>query len=236
MLRFGVYVNVKHDPHAMGLLFQIPGGQSYRPTFLNIPGDWSGAAAVMAAVAVSNAKHGGPGCVVKGLDSFHPANPDSMVIEALSSAGVCCTPLQEGWEIKVTGALKPFVFDLTHSPDLAPALMALAAHIPGISLFKGAGRLKGKESNRGEVLQQMLGKWGIRVELSGDEIKVYGGDVIGGGQEKSHNDHRIAMAVAIAAVGAKHPVTLYGASCVAKTYPRFWDDMATLGLRIEKNV
>jgi len=238
MLRFGVYVEAKPDLQTTRFCYLIPGGQSYRQTELTIPGDWSGAAVLMAAAAVSSAKYQGGRCIIKGVGRMDLAAPDSVIIEALLSAGVSCTLIGEDWEIHVSKGLTPFVFDLTHAPDLAPPLAALAAHIPGVSVLKGAGRLTTKESRRGEVLQQVLRQLGITAELGEDELAVYGSGVIELPAREvidSHHDHRIAMAVAIAAVGAKNPVSLSGESCVAKTYPRFWDDLASLGLHTLKS-
>ncbi|MCL2739061.1 MAG: hypothetical protein FWE30_06405 [Bacteroidales bacterium] len=237
MLRFGVYVEVMPASQTAGFCYRISGGQSYRPTEVTAPRDWSAAAAIMAAAAVSSAKHQGAKCVVKGLGAVHATAPDSVVIEALRSAGVLCTQMGADWEISVPHGLNPFVFDLTHAPDLAPALAALAAYALGVSLFKGAGRLKSKESSRGEALARILGQLGVTANLEGDELTVHGGksvEPIAGAVIDSHHDHRIAMAVAIAATGAQSPVFLSGESCVAKTYPRFWDDLASLGLSIHK--
>jgi 3-phosphoshikimate 1-carboxyvinyltransferase len=235
MHRFGVHVDAIPIPQSAGFNYLIQGGQHYRPTEFTIPGDWSGAAALMAAIAVSGAKHQGAGCRVMGIGVVDQAVPDSVIIEVLQSAGVTCTLLAEGWEISVSGGLRPFTFDLTHAPDLAPVLIALADHIHGVSILTGAGRLIHKESSRGEVLQQIFKQCGIHIDLSADELIIHGGEVRAPDEAlESHNDHRIAMAIAVAAVGADHPIRLSGASCVAKTYPRFWDDLASLGLRIEK--
>ena len=235
---FGVHIEAMPNPQSAEIRYLIPGGQSYRPTELTVTGDWSGAAALMVAAAVSSAIYQRSECVVRGVGAVDFAAPDSTIVEVLRAAGVLCMPLADGWKISVSDDLKPFVFDLTHAPDLAPALTALAAHIPGISRLTGAGRLMSKESSRGEVLQQIFEQMGVQIDLWADELVIYGGNR----RDTSalelvvdcRNDHRIAMAVAIATVGAQTPVTLSGASCIAKTYPRFWDDLALLGLRIQK--
>ena len=237
MLRFGVYAEAVPDLQGGAFRYLIPGGQTYRPAELTAPRDWSGAAALLAAAAVSSATYRGAGCFIKGLGTPHTAAPDSVVIKVLQSAGVECTLMEDDWKICVPHGLTPFVFDLIHAPDLAPPLAALASYIPGVSVLKSVHRLQTKESNRGEALQQELRKLGVNVAIVGDELAVHGGGSVAssaGSVIESHNDHRIAMAVAIAAVGAQSPILLSGASCVAKTYPRFWDDLASLGLRIQK--
>jgi len=237
MLCFGVYAEAVPNPRGASFRYLIPGGQTYRPTEVTIPGDWSGAAALMAASAVSSATFQGHGCTIKGLGSPHAEAPDCIVVKVLQSAGVVCTHVGADWNINVPRGLTPFVFDLMHAPDLAPPLAALAAYIPGVSLLKNAYRLQSKESNRGAVLQQILKQWGVKTTLEGGELAVYGGGKVAlpqGAVIESRNDHRIAMAAAIGAVGAQSPILLSGASCVAKSYPRFWEDLASLGLRIQK--
>ena len=245
MRRFGVEVEVLPDVQSGAFRYLIPGGQRYRPSDVTVPGDWSAAAVLMTAAAVSSAKYGGQKCVVLGVGAPNAAAPDSVIIQALRAAGVSCTyssmatdcsksSFVEGWEIGVFGDLRPFVFDLTDAPDLAPPLTALAASIPGVSILKGAGRLKGKESSRGEALQQVFKQMGIEIELSQDKMMVHGKKNFAPCSPSEvlhcHNDHRIAMAIAIAAVGSDTPLFLLGSSCVAKTYPRFWDDLASLSL------
>ena len=230
MRRFGVFIDVMPVVQGDGYRYLIKGKQSYRATELTVAGDWSGAAAVMAAAAVSGGK-----VRITGLGGGGPAVPDSIIIKVLRCAGVVCTQIESDWEISAPNGLTPFSFDLTHAPDLAPVLTALAANTSGVSVLQGADRLKTKESSRGEVLQQIFGQLGIKIELSQGVMTIYGGRVAGCDHPvESHHDHRIAMAVAVAAAGARQPVSLSGASCVAKTYPRFWDDLASLGLPIQK--
>jgi 3-phosphoshikimate 1-carboxyvinyltransferase len=91
----------------------------------------------------------------------------------------------------------------------------------------GVGRLRSKESDRALALQQELGALGIRVELDGDIMAVTGGPVRSGDVD-AHGDHRIAMALAVAALRADGPCTLTGAFHVAKSYPRFFHDLSIL--------
>jgi len=241
MRRFGVTIEVQSDMQVGQCRYLISGGQSYRPSEVTIPGDWSAAAVLMAMAAVSSAKYGGRKCVVMGVGATDAAAPDSIIIEVLRTAGVTCSPIAGGgWEIYVSGDLKPFVFDLTHSPDLAPPLAAMAASIQGVSMLKGAARLRSKESSRGEALQQVFKQLSVQIDLMEDELIVHGKGYYAHDNQSealhSHHDHRIAMAISVAAVGAAAPIRLTGASCVAKTYPRFWEDVSSLGLQIENIV
>jgi len=128
--------------------------------------------------------------------------------------------------------LKAFEFDALHCPDLFPVLTALAANCEGTTRIKGVHRLIHKESNRGEALKQEFNKIGVRIDFEDDIMLIKGGKILGG-TVFAHNDHRIAMALTLAALNAKNPVHIEGAECVNKTYPEFFEDMIKLGAKIE---
>ena len=123
--------------------------------------------------------------------------------------------------------LRPFECEATDSPDLFPALVALASGCTGTSRIRGAHRLVYKESNRIESLQEEFAKMGIRIEVDDDTMLVTGG-VIKGGEVSSRNDHRVAMALATAALRSSAPVIIAEAEVVSKSYPTFWSDFLKL--------
>jgi 3-phosphoshikimate 1-carboxyvinyltransferase len=125
--------------------------------------------------------------------------------------------------------LHAFEFDISDCPDLFPALAVLAANAQGISRIKGTNRLKYKESNRAVVIKEEYAKIGIRIDIQDDNIYITGGK-ISGGMTHAHNDHRIAMSLAVAALAAQSPINIEDAQCVNKSYPQFWEDF--LGLLI----
>jgi 3-phosphoshikimate 1-carboxyvinyltransferase len=214
---FGVSVE-NHDYK----LFFIEAGQRYRARQYTIEGDWSGAAFLLVAAALAG------GVELFGLDP-QSCQADRAILEALALAGARVEIEDDA--VVVTGQrLKTFEFDASHCPDLFPPLVALAAHCPGESVIKGAGRLKHKESNRAAVLQQEFGNLGIEIELSGDWLIVRGGAVRAGTVD-SHNDHRIAMAAAAAAAAAGGEVKITGCRAVAKSYPDFFKDIAKIGVK-----
>ncbi len=214
---FGVSVE-NHDYEG----FYIEAGQTYRARQYTIEGDWSGAAFLLVAAALAGRVE------LFGLDP-QSCQADRAILEALTLAGARVEIEQDS--VVVTGQrLKTFEFDASHCPDLFPPLVALAAHCPGKSVIKGADRLQHKESNRAAVLKQEFGNLGIDIELSGDWLIVRGG-AVGGGTVDSHNDHRIAMAAAAAAVAAGGEVKVTGWQAVHKSYPDFFKDIAKIGVR-----
>ena len=125
--------------------------------------------------------------------------------------------------------LEAFSFDATNCPDLFPALVALAAASEGVSTLYGIRRLRGKESDRGEVLKEEYAKLGIDIELDYDEDVMR---VVGGMPEvaevDSHDDHRIAMSLAVTALRLTEPIIIKNSECVAKSYPSFFEDIEML--------
>ena len=111
--------------------------------------------------------------------------------------------------------------------------MALAAYSSGISTIKGVSRLIYKESDRAAALKEEFGKMNISVVIEGDVMKVTGGQPTGARVE-SHDDHRIAMAVAVAALRATGKVNIRDSQCVAKSYPGFFDDIRHLGALVRE--
>jgi 3-phosphoshikimate 1-carboxyvinyltransferase len=205
--------------------FLIPGNQKYSACTFEVESDWSGGAFLLVAGAIA-------GEVT--VDGLRPDSrqSDKAILTALDKAGARMRVHDKSVTV-FKSDLKAFEFDSTESPDLFPPLVVLAACSRGISGIKGAHRLTHKESNRSEALSQEFGHLGIKVEVSGDYLLVTGGP-IKGGEVSSHNDHRIAMALATAALRASDTVTIHGSQCIGKSYPEFFDDLVKLGVPIDE--
>jgi 3-phosphoshikimate 1-carboxyvinyltransferase len=154
-------------------------------------------------------------------------------MEALEKAGAEILPGVYTIIVQKSG-LKAFELDATDCPDLFPPLVALAANCNGKTKIKGVSRLAHKESDRGITLQQEFGKMGIRIDLDGDYMYVHGGTGIKGATVHSHNDHRIAMACAVAALNASGAVTIENAEAINKSYPEFYDHLELLGVAVQR--
>lgn len=191
-----------------------------------VEGDWSGGAFLLVAGAIAG------GLKVKGLQA-DSTQADKAILTALKKAGAGLSINENEIEI-APGHLSAFDFDATECPDLFPPLVALASACDGKTTITGARRLTHKESDRATVLREEFEKLGIRVELDGDLMYVYGGTKLRAAQTHSHHDHRIAMAVAVAALIADGPVVIDDAQAVKKSYPGFYRDMLTAGVKIEE--
>ncbi len=189
-----------------------------------VEGDWSGAAFLLVAGAVAG------DIVVKGLDVFS-TQADKAVLQALMDSG--CRISIQAEQIEIAKApLKPFHFDATECPDLFPPLVALAAFCKGKSVIEGTSRLTHKESNRALTLQEEFAKLGVQIDLQDDLMIIHGGTDITHAVVHSRHDHRIAMACAVAALGAAGEVTIEEAEAVNKSYPDFYEHLKLLGANV----
>ena len=210
-------IEVEHDEDYQR--YYIRGNQTYAPVSYRVEGDWSGAAFLLVAGAL------GGSVKVSGLDR-NSFQADRAITAALADAGAVITAGPDFISAERKD-LRPFVFDATDAPDLFPPLVALAANCDGSSIIHGVERLKHKESDRAAALAQEFGKLGIGISISGNTMVVKGGEPKGGTVD-SHNDHRIAMACAVAAVNGAGPVGIGNWQSVFKSYPGFFRDFASL--------
>ena len=124
------------------------------------------------------------------------------------------------------------IIDATHIPDLVPILSVVASANKGAKIT-GAHRLRIKESDRLKTTADLINNLGGCAVVTADGLEIKGTGLTGG-TVNAHNDHRIAMAAAIAATVCKDPVTILGAECVEKSYPKFWAEYARLGGNYEQ--
>ena len=121
--------------------------------------------------------------------------------------------------------------DASDIPDLVPILAVVRACFRGAT-FSGIRRLRLKESDRVESTIAMLKALGGHAEATEDTLTVYPTGLTGG-TVNAGNDHRIAMSAAIASTACHQKVTILGAECVNKSYPRFWEDFSRSGGKYE---
>jgi 3-phosphoshikimate 1-carboxyvinyltransferase len=184
-----------------------------------VEGDWSSASFLLVAGAIAGSVK------LSGLD-IHSAQADKAIMEVLKLCGVKIDISKEFIEITKAN-LHAFEFDATDCPDLFPPMAALAAYCKGTTKIKGTHRLAAKESDRAKTLQDIFGKMGINILLENDEMIIEGG-AIKSAEVSSHHDHRIAMAAAVAALGADGNITITEADAINKSYPQFFEDLKQL--------
>ena len=138
----------------------------------------------------------------------------------------------EDW-VRVGGlGLRGVRQDLRQTPDLGPVLALTAAFAQGESRLSGVQRLRMKESDRLEAVVQALQALGMEAKAGEDELELPGGGLEGGVCE-GFGDHRMVMALAVAATACRGEVTILGAQAVDKSYPGFFRDFERLGGKIQ---
>ena len=180
----------------------IPGNQKYRPCHYTVEGDQSAAAFWRVANAL------GAEIDCKGLNP-RTVQGDSVMESIIQN--------------------HERVIDVRECPDLVPALAVLCCFGQGESRIVNAGRLRLKESDRLSTISAELNRLGAKIEELPESLIIQGVASLAGGDVYGHNDHRIAMALAIAAMRCRSPVTIHGAECTEKSYPRFFEDFKSLG-------
>ena len=187
--------------------FGYPGYHS--PDTISVEGDWSNGAFWLAANALGSS-----------LD-IQNLNPHS--VQGDRAADKLLRELHENVQI-----------DVRNIPDLVPILSIIAALNHG-AVFRNIHRLRMKESDRVASTIAMIENLGGKAVEMGGHLVVHGTGLRGGTVD-SVNDHRIAMAAAIAATVCTEPVTILGAESVEKSYPKFWAEYARLGGQYEFNL
>jgi 3-phosphoshikimate 1-carboxyvinyltransferase len=208
-----------HENH-----IHIPANQTYTPADGRVPGDFSSAAFLLAGAAITNSK-----VQINNLD-YSSVQGDKAIIGILKHMGVYGKVCADSVEIDGSGSLlKTYEVDAKHIPDLAPAIAVLMCYAKGTSHIFGANRLRLKESDRLESLYLELKKMGAQITINNDGLIIEGGSPLHGAIIDPHNDHRIAMACAVAALGAEGQTTIQNADCVRKSYPQFFTHLRQIG-------
>lgn len=185
-----------------------------------VEGDWSSAAFLLVAGAIAGE------VTLSGAD-LNSSQGDKDIMKALYDSGAEVVLKKNEIFVK-RKKLTAFQFDATHCPDLFPPLVALASYCNGNTSIKGVSRLLHKESNRAIALRDEFKKMNVEIELNGDVMVIHGAGVVKGAAVSSHNDHRIAMATAVAGLSAKGITNISGAEAVKKSYPDFYRDIASI--------
>jgi len=196
--------------------YRIPGSQCYQPQYYTVEGDYSQAAFFLAAGALGQS--------VK-CDGMHPESiqGDAAIIDILKRMGAEVF-WQGGYLQALPSQLRGIDIDVREIPDLVPPLAVLLSLAEGTSHIVNAGRLRIKESDRLSAMTSELRKLGALVEEGENSMTITGRPSLDGGQTDAHGDHRIAMAMAVAAIRCEAPVSLSGWQHVSKSYPGFWED------------
>ena len=215
MKKHGVSVETIDDGYL------VRSGQVYSPVDVQVGGDYSSAAFLFAAAALTGE------ITVSGLD---PADPqgDKVVISILETFGAGV--VREGENVTIKKAdLKAADIDLADAPDLFPIIAVLASQAKGTSRLYGAAHLRFKESDRIMSTVLFLRSMGADISETEDGCIVTGPSRLSGANVTTFGDHRIMMASAVAGLIAAGNTIIDDSGCCAVSYPDFVRDMQRLG-------
>lgn len=225
------YINISMDIlksagiriESKGREYAISGNQ--RPEFpenITAEGDYSAAAFFLCMGALSE-----KGVTVRNLNE-NSVQGDREIIEILKRMGADIAAESGSVTVK-RSRLSATEIDASQIPDLVPAVAAVAALSQGETKIVNAKRLRFKESDRLSTSYKMLSSLGADIKELPDGLIIKGKPRLKGGSTESFNDHRIAMAAAVAATGCENEVIIENSEAVQKSYPAFWKDFLSLG-------
>ena len=210
----------------------VKGGQELSGTRLRVPGDVSSAAFIVVAAATipgSDVAIRGVGCnpTRSGvIDVLRAMGADIEMTRTWDEAGEPVADLRvRGGELEGT-EVQP---DLTpRTIDEYPVLFVAAALAKGSTRFRDVGELRFKESDRIATMSRELSKMGVKMAEQGDDVMVEGAGALEGASVESHGDHRVAMALAVAALSARGGVSLSDEECVKVSFPGFFESLGNI--------
>jgi 3-phosphoshikimate 1-carboxyvinyltransferase len=201
--------------------------QRLAPLVFSVPGDFSSAAFLLGAAALRP----GWSAIVHGV-GLNPSRTRFLDILRAMGAGVTVAPypdqlLEPTGMVTVQGARLRAVNldggDVAQAIDEVPLLLAMATQAEGATRVTGGGELRVKESDRLAAMAEGLRRLGARVEEEADGMTIAGPTPLRAATVDAQGDHRIAMALAVAALTAAGPVQVSGAGSVAVSYPGFFE-------------
>jgi len=223
------------DCEVDGMQICIEGGQALHGTEITVPRDLSAAAFFIVGALIA------PGSELK-LPGIGVNPRRDGILQILGKMGADLTlDTADSVGREPVGDLTVRSSSLTGidiGPDLVanaidefPVLCVAAACAEGVTTLSGVGELRIKESDRVATMAEGLKTLGVLMEIDDDVVRITGGS-LGGGTIQSHQDHRIAMAFAIAALAASEPVTVEGAQWAATSFPEFPGLARQAGIRL----
>lgn len=207
---FGVKVKIENGIYTADGTYQMTAGE-----LLYTEGDWSNAAFWFCSAKDKPV-------TVKGL-YLGTEQPDWEIKTILRQMGANIEDFADDITVSVSKRTHGVSFDARNFPDIVPILAVRAAVSKGKTVISGIRRLRIKESDRVKSVCDMINALGGNASFDDEHIYIKGRKQLKGGTVDSCNDHRIAMAAAIAACFCENDVEIIGSDAVSKSYPEFFE-------------
>lgn len=205
--------------------FNIKGGQKYKPFEETIPADFSSATFFLCAAASF-----GDELTLIGLD-FTDSQPDKAVVDYLRQMGADITIAKDSITVRAA-PLTAAEIDMNATPDALPAMAVTAAFAEGETRLVNVPQARSKETDRIKCMAQELKKMDVDVEELPDGLIIRKSSPKPADLD-GRSDHRIVMALSIAAMAAEGQCSIDTAEAISVTFPEFVTLMKNLGANIE---
>ncbi len=210
----------------------LPGRPTYAAKDVSVPGDLSAAAFFLVGASLV------PGSEVRIVNvGLNPARTGILDILGEMGADIRIANQREeagepvGDLLVRTAPLRGVTIEASHVSkmiDEFPIFCVAAALAEGRTVVTGAEELRVKETDRIHAMATELTKLNVPIQETPDGFILHGGAAIKGGTSMSHGDHRVAMALAIAALTGDAPTTILDTGCIATSFPDFHDNLLEL--------
>jgi len=215
--------NIKYERDGFNY-FRISGNQNYTSFEKSIPADWSSAAFPICAAAITESD-----VIIKGID-INDVQGDKAIIEYLKDMGADIRLEENGIRVK-GGKLQGKKLDINATPDALPALSVMGCLAEGETKLVNVAQARVKETDRIKVMADELKKMGALIEELPDGL-IIKKSRLKGTKLRGHHDHRVVMALSIAAMTADEETLIDTAEAVSVTYPNYVKTMRKLGANI----
>jgi 3-phosphoshikimate 1-carboxyvinyltransferase len=205
--------------------FTLEGRARFSAFDYTVPGDWSTAAFPLAAALVTQSS-----LTIENVSMDDPQG-DKEIIYVLRKMGALLDIDTKAVHVKSGSRLKGMTIDVNPFIDALPILAVIACFAEGETRLVNGAVARHKECDRLRCMAQELKKMGALIEEKNDALIIQGGSLRGSPLD-SHGDHRMALSLAVAALGGQGPSTIHNVACIAKTYPDFIKSFRSIGVKI----
>ena len=221
----GVEVSYDEKEHKY---FSIKGNQHYKPFDKAMPSDWSSVAFPTVAALTA-----GSSLVIHNMD-FKDCQGDAAVIDHLLRMGADIRKEEQKGDLVIRGGnkLRGVTVDLKNTPDALPILCVAGCMAEGVTILDNVAGARIKETDRVTVMTEALARMGADITATENTVTIHGGKKLHGCVQDSHDDHRIAMALTVAAFSAQGCTEITGAECASVTFPGFYEKMRFCGMKV----
>lgn len=208
--------------------YKIAGGASISGFEYHVPGDWSSALYPIAAALMTDSE-----MTICGVD-FDDAQGDKGMVTLLEEMGakISINPELQSLTIHRSSSLKGVKIDIGQFIDAITLLPVLACRAQGVTRIFGGAIARSKECDRIHAIVSELKKMGAKIHETADGMTIEPSD-LKGAKVFGHEDHRMVLALSVAALAAEGTTEILGAEAVAKSFPGYFKALHRLGAHIE---